>query len=115
MKVYFKLGGLLKSLRNENRLSQSQVSKIINCSRGAYSSWEQDNGEIPLSRLMLLLNHYNVSPMDFLQRIYEENEIKLLTNSNQNISDPLGIIEELTHISNRLTILNQTLFLRTTK
>ncbi len=51
----------LKDLREDNDLSQTEVSKIINCTQSTYSKYELGRRSIPLDALMKLSKFYNTS------------------------------------------------------
>ncbi len=51
----------LKDLREDNDLTQGEVSKIINCTQSTYSKYELGRREIPLDALLKLSKFYNTS------------------------------------------------------
>ena len=55
----------LKELRIDNKLSQSDIGKIINVSRVVYNRYENDQREIPIELLCKLADFYKVS-LDYL-------------------------------------------------
>jgi len=55
----------IKTLREDNDLTQSEVSKIINTSQVAYSYYELGKRGIPLELLCTLADYYNTS-VDYL-------------------------------------------------
>lgn len=63
----------IKNLREDNDLTQSEVSKILNISQVAYSYYELNRRNIPLELLSKLADFYNTS-IDYL--VYRTNEIK---------------------------------------
>jgi transcriptional regulator with XRE-family HTH domain len=63
----------LKSLREDNDLTQSQLAKFLNISQVAYSYYEIDKRNIPIELLSKLADYYNTS-VDYL--IYRTNSIK---------------------------------------
>lgn len=65
----------LKSLREENNLSQQAVANILNVSQRTYSYYE--NGRtIPPRLLITLAKYYNVS-MDYMLGISNEKDKKI--------------------------------------
>lgn len=50
----------IKHLRIDNDLTHENISKILNCSRSTYSSWENNDARIPLYILDKLSVYYNV-------------------------------------------------------
>lgn len=63
----------IKNLREDNDLTQKQLSKILNVSQVAYSYYELNKRNIPLELLCKLADFYNTS-IDYL--LYRTNEIK---------------------------------------
>ena len=55
----------LKDMREDNDLTQAQVSKILMCDQSLYSKYERGEREIPLRLLVILAEYYNVS-LDYL-------------------------------------------------
>lgn len=62
----------IKSLREDNDLTQKQLSKLLNISQVAYSYYELNKRSIPLDLLCKLADYYNTST-DYL--LYRTNEI----------------------------------------
>lgn len=63
----------IKNLREDNDLTQKQLSKILNVSQVAYSYYELNKRSIPLELLCRLADFYNTS-IDYL--LYRTNESK---------------------------------------
>lgn len=61
----------IKSLREDNDLTQKQISKMLNISQVAYSYYELNKRSIPLELLSQLADFYNTS-VDYL--LYRTNE-----------------------------------------
>ena len=55
----------IKDLREDNDLTQKQLSKILNISQVAYSYYELSKRSIPLELLSRLADYYNTS-IDYL-------------------------------------------------
>lgn len=55
----------LKDLRKLNKLSQSDVSKILHVSQRAYAGYELEQTEPTINTLIKLADYYNVS-LDYL-------------------------------------------------
>ena len=66
----------IKNLREDNDLTQSQISKILNIYQVAYSYYELNRRNIPLELLSKLTDYYNTS-IDYL--VYRTDEIKPYT------------------------------------
>lgn len=63
----------IKNLREDNDLTQKQISQFLNISQVAYSYYELDKRHIPIELLCKLADFYNTST-DYL--LYRTNEIK---------------------------------------
>lgn len=80
----------LKSIRQENHISQEELAEIIGVSRQAISKWEQGSGYPEMEKLLVLSKELNVS-LDYLML----SEIKSTENSktlSNNIIVPTGKI-----------------------
>ena len=55
----------LKSLREQNELTQDQVALLLNCKRNTYSQYENGKRQIPLDALIKLSRFYQTS-VDYL-------------------------------------------------
>ena len=62
----------IKNLREDNDLTQKQLSKFLNISQVAYSYYELNKRSIPLELLSKLADFYNTS-IDYL--LYRTDEI----------------------------------------
>lgn len=63
----------IRDLREDNDLSQSSISKMLNISQVAYSYYELEKREIPLNLLCKLADFYNTS-VDYL--LYRTDNMK---------------------------------------
>ena len=63
----------IKGLREDNDLTQNDISKILNISQVAYSYYELGKRSIPIEILSKLADYYNTS-VDYL--IYRTDEKK---------------------------------------
>lgn len=63
----------IKDLRDDNDLTQQEISKFLNISQVAYSYYELNKKNIPLELLAKLADFYNTS-VDYL--IYRTDESK---------------------------------------
>lgn len=55
----------LKKIRENKELSQKEVADILKVSQPTYSRWEKEVEIIPLNKLILLANYYNIS-LDYI-------------------------------------------------
>ena len=61
----------IKYLRDELELTQSDISKILGCTRTAYSLWEINKNTIPLHYLNKISNKFNIN-IDYLVDLSNE-------------------------------------------
>ena len=61
----------IKSLREDNDLTQKEISKILNISQVAYSYYEINKRSIPLDMLSKLADYYETSTDYLLYRTDE--------------------------------------------
>lgn len=55
----------IRDLREDNDLTQKQISEILICDQSLYSKYERGEREIPLSLLIKLADFYGTS-LDYL-------------------------------------------------
>lgn len=55
----------IKDMREDNDLTQKQISQMLLCDQSLYSKYERDEREIPLKILVTLADYYKVS-IDYL-------------------------------------------------
>lgn len=55
----------LRDLREDNDLTQKQISEYLLCDQSLYSKYERGEREIPLKLIIKLADYYNVS-IDYL-------------------------------------------------
>ena len=72
----------LRNLREDNDLTQKELSKILNISQVAYSYYELNKRSIPLELLSKIADFYNTS-VDYL--LYRTDEIKPYAKSELSI------------------------------
>lgn len=58
----------IRDLREDNDLTQKQVSAILNCSQQVYSNYELGQRDIPTALLIKIADFYNVSADYILER-----------------------------------------------
>lgn len=63
----------IKNLREDNDLTQKEISKFLNISQVAYSYYELNKRNIPIELLCKLADYYHTS-VDYL--LYRTNESK---------------------------------------
>lgn len=55
----------IRDIREDNDLTQKQISEILNCDQSLYSKYERGEREIPLVLVIKLADYYNTS-IDYL-------------------------------------------------
>lgn len=55
----------IKDIREDNDMTQKEISKILSCDQSLYSKYERGEREIPLSLIIKLADYYKTS-IDFL-------------------------------------------------
>ena len=55
----------IRDLREDNDLTQKQISNILMCDQSLYSKYERGEREIPLSLLIKLADYYKTN-LDYL-------------------------------------------------
>ena len=70
----------IRNLREDNDLTQSEISKYLNISQVAYSYYELGKRNIPLELLSKLADYYNTS-IDYL--LYRTDTMKPYPKSKQ--------------------------------
>ncbi|MEG1179427.1 MAG: helix-turn-helix transcriptional regulator [Oscillospiraceae bacterium] len=58
MKTYMEI---IRDLREDNDLSQSDVAKVLGTTQQVYSRYETGQNELPIRHLITLCNFYKVS------------------------------------------------------
>lgn len=71
----------IKAIREDNDLTQTEIARILNVNRSAYSLWELGINTIPLNNLNDFCNNFNLS----LDYILEITDVKNYTLINSNI------------------------------
>lgn len=82
----------IKSLREDNDLTQKELSKLLNISQVAYSYYELNKRSIPLELLSKLADYYNTS-VDYL--LFRTNVIKPYPKNNTKNSKENSIKNEV--------------------
>lgn len=66
---------IVKNLREENKLKQKDIAKILNIQRSTYTSYEIGRDTIPLKHLNKLCNYFNVS-LDYTMGLNKNKQYK---------------------------------------
>ena len=59
------LGNKMATLRHKNNLKQKDVARLLNVKENTYSKWEKCSNDIPLEKVNILANYYDVN-LDYL-------------------------------------------------
>ena len=59
----------LRELRKQNKLSQEEMARTLNISLRAYQLKEKGNNEFLLSELITMSDKFNMSLLEFIDRI----------------------------------------------
>lgn len=79
----------IKSLREDNDLTQKQLSKFLNISQVAYSYYELNKRSLPLDLLCKLADFYNTST-DYL--LYRTDELTPYLKTTKSASNNANLI-----------------------
>lgn len=104
--MYFRL----QSVRENNELTQKQVADILKVSQASYSRWEKEIEIIPLRKLILFAEYFNLS-LDYICNFSNKREL----NSSYKI-DKTKVGNRLVEFRNKNNITQKELavFLNTT-
>lgn len=91
-------------LREEKDLTQEDMGKILNVSRVAISQWETGKEIIPLEKLNMYANYFNVS-LDYILQISNVKEYKIMTR----IINPKTVGKRLLRVRHKFDITQQEL------
>ena len=76
----------LKELREQNKLMQNDLAKILSIGRNTYTEYESEYKIIPIKHLNTLCNYFNVS----LDYMFSFTDVKQYENSNKEIDTKLA-------------------------
>lgn len=61
----------LRSLREDNDITQAKIAEILNCKQNTYQQYESEKRQIPIEALKKLAKFYNTS-IDYLVEMTDE-------------------------------------------
>lgn len=102
----------LRYIREENDLTQKDISEILNISQSNYSRWESKAKIIPLRKLNDLCNYFNVN-MDYVVGISKTR--KHMSNNNVLDKKVIGKNIKMFRIRNKLNQIDLAKLLNTTQ
>lgn len=91
-------------LREEKDLTQEDMGKILNVSRVAISQWETGKEVIPLEKLNIYSNYFNVS-LDYILQISNVKQYKIINKS----IDPKKVGKRILYIRHKFGITQEVL------
>ncbi len=74
----------LKEIRINNKYLQKDVASILNVKRNTYAMWELEHDTIPLEKLIMLCEKFNVS-VDYALNLTENKQYNNSNNFNKNL------------------------------
>lgn len=78
------LGKQLREIRKSRKLSLSEVAEALHMAKSTISEYENNNIDPPSSRLISLLDFYNVEPLNFIKNGDEYINISKYSESGKN-------------------------------
>ena len=67
----------IRDMREDNDITQKQISAILNCDQSLYSKYERGEREMPLALIIKLADYYNIS-IDYLVERTDNTKINKL-------------------------------------
>lgn len=67
--AFKEIGSYLREKRIKNKLTQVQVAKELNYTSQFIANWERGVSSPPLDALRKIIDIYNISPKDFLNKM----------------------------------------------
>lgn len=104
-----KINEIIKDFREDNDLSQTEVSKYLKIPRSTYGHYETGNSKVPIEIIIQLSKLYKVTPNDFLgfssdlagTDISKNQKLcKFIQKENINIDKLIEIIKLMKNINN---------------
>lgn len=92
---------LLKELREDNDLTQTNISNFLSITRQNYSRWETGEKVIPLKHLVALCDYYKVS-LDFITCLSKENHYNKITLNKNEIGKRIKEFRNANNISQKV-------------
>lgn len=100
----------LRDIRENNNLKQIEIANILGVSQANYSRWENGTELIPLRKLTILCNHFNVS-MDYVVGLKRDSKGNGIHELDNNI---IGTNLKEFRRNNKITQIELAKFLNTT-
>ena len=100
MNIYIEFGRRLASIRQNSKLSQSQIAQKLNIAQSTYAGYEKGVRKIPLEVIVQLSQIFNISPTILILgnesniiEDYTKSEKKLIKKYRQLTAEQQGAVE----------------------
>lgn len=98
MKFNKSISDIIRGLREDKDLKQSEIAKIINSTQQQYSRYELGISDIPAQTIIKLAEYYNVSTDYLLGKVLNSSSYIEITNQPKD-SITLSIIANITELT----------------
>jgi len=99
--MILKFGSSLVKLRKTKNLTQREVADGIFVSRSIYAAWEANKNEITFTHVFRLVKFFNISIIELLLMIENENQVQLLIHPEELYAEQ--ILQEIKSIKSLLS------------
>lgn len=100
MNIYIEFGRRLASIRQNSKLSQSQIAQKLNIAQSTYAGYEKGVRKIPLEVIVQLSQIFNISPTSLILgnesniiEDYTKSEKELIKKYRQLTAEQQGAVE----------------------
>lgn len=100
MNIYIEFGRRLASIRQNSKLSQSQIAQKLNIAQSTYAGYEKGVRKIPLEVIVQLSQIFNISPTILISgnesniiEDYTKSEKELIKKYRQLTAEQQGAVE----------------------
>ena len=110
--LYIELGKKIKTLRQENNVTQAALAKALNLQRTSVTNIEAGNQSAPLHIYYQICSFFKENLIDFIPASISATntlEVDSITNENQISERSPKLLEVMRKISNKIELQKQTL------
>ncbi len=102
-------GNILKEIRENNNLSQTEIATILNINRSTYGHYETEYQTIPINHLIKFCDYFNIS-VDYVLGIPNNSKIKFKNTNHKIVGERLKEFRKTNKLTQEklATILNTT-------
>ena len=102
-------GNILKEIRENNNLSQTEIATILNINRSTYGHYETEYQTIPINHLIKFCDYFNIS-VDYVLGIPNNSKIKFKNTNHKIVGERLKEFRKANKLTQEklATILNTT-------